>query len=50
MQPVPGMAALDRGHYSELTSLACSRSGKCSAVGSYEDAHRNSQVFVVGRS
>lgn len=50
MQPVPGMAALDRGHYSELTSLACSRSGKCSAVGYYEDIHRSSQMFVVGRS
>jgi hypothetical protein len=50
MQPVPGVAALERGHLADLNSVSCSRSGKCSAVGTYADANDVNQMFIVGRS
>jgi len=50
MQPVPGLAALDTGHYAGLNSVSCSRSGKCSAVGTYADKNDIAQMFVTARS
>jgi hypothetical protein len=50
MQPVPGLAALDRGRYSALNSVACSSSGRCSAVGTCSHANGVYQMFVADRS
>ena len=45
--PVPGIAALDAGHFSDLQSVSCASPGNCAATGFYTDASGNGQVFTV---
>ena len=47
---VPGMAALDRGGYSEVTSVSCASVGSCAAGGSYQDGSGHVQAFVVSQA
>ena len=49
-QQVPGTAALNRGGFAEITSVSCARAGDCSAGGSYADASRQLQAFVVNET
>lgn len=44
---LPGMQALNKGDGAYPTTIACSALGACSAGGTYSDASRNAQVFVV---
>jgi hypothetical protein len=44
---VPGIAALDAGHFSDLQSVSCPSAGNCAALGFYTDASGNGQVFMV---
>jgi hypothetical protein len=46
---VPGTAALNVGGGAEITSLACTAGGHCSAGGIYTDSAGNAQSFVVSR-
>jgi hypothetical protein len=47
---VPGLAKFDRGHSAGLGQLWCPSAGNCVAVGSYTDAARNGQPFVVSQT
>jgi hypothetical protein len=49
-EQVPGTAALNKGGEAEISSVSCASKGNCSAGGSYTDASRHSQVFVVGEA
>jgi hypothetical protein len=44
---VPGLAALNKGGYVNLTSLSCGAAGNCAAGGYYTDVHGFLQGFVV---
>ena len=44
---VPGMAALDLGKDSGVSSVSCSSAGNCSAGGNYADSSGLDQAFVV---
>jgi hypothetical protein len=44
---VPGLAALNTGGNATVTSLSCASGGYCVAGGSYTDAARHTQGFVV---
>jgi hypothetical protein len=44
---VPGLAALDRGGFAELSSVSCPTAGDCSAGGSYDSSPTSLQPFVV---
>ena len=44
---VPGIAALDAGHFSDLQSVSCASAGHCAALGFYTDASGNGQVFTT---
>jgi hypothetical protein len=44
---VPGIAALDVGHFSDLQSVSCASPGNCAALGFYTDASGNGQVFTT---
>ncbi len=46
-QPVPGLAALNKGYNARVNSLSCWASGDCAAGGSYTDVHGRAQAFVV---
>jgi hypothetical protein len=45
--PVPGIAALDEGHFSDLQSVSCASPGNCAALGFYTDASGNGQVLTT---
>jgi hypothetical protein len=45
--PVPGIAALDAGHFSDLQSVACASAGNCAALGFYTDASGTGQVLTT---
>jgi hypothetical protein len=45
---VPGTAALNRGHFADITSVSCVAAGNCRAGGSYLQ-RGHSQAFVVSR-
>jgi hypothetical protein len=47
-QPVPGLAALNRGGDAALSALSCFSPGNCSGGGSY-DSHGYTQAFVVSQ-
>jgi hypothetical protein len=49
-QQVPGIAALNKGGFAEITSVSCAKAGDCSAGGSYLDASRHLQAFVVNET
>jgi hypothetical protein len=44
---IPGAAALNAGGAANISTLACSSAGNCSAVGGYTDAAKDIQAFVV---
>ena len=44
---IPGLAALNRGHYSSVSSISCSSQGNCSLVGSYRDVSNDIQTFTA---
>jgi hypothetical protein len=44
---VPGIAALDVGHFSDLQSVSCASPGNCAALGFYTDASGTGQVFTT---
>jgi hypothetical protein len=44
---VPGIAALDVGHFSDLQSVSCASAGNCAAIGFYTDASGTGQVFTI---
>ncbi len=44
---IPGLAALNLGHYSSVSSISCSSQGNCSLVGSYRDVSNDSQAFTT---
>lgn len=44
---VPGLAALEAGGSAGLDTVSCWRAGACTAGGSYLDAGKHSQAFVV---
>jgi hypothetical protein len=45
--PVPGISALDAGHFSDLQSVSCASAGNCAALGFYTDASGNGQVLTT---
>jgi hypothetical protein len=49
-QQVPGTAALNQRGFAEITSVSCAKAGDCSAGGSYLDASRHLQAFVVNET
>jgi len=49
-QQVPGTAALNKGGSARIFSVSCAKAGRCSAGGSYLDASRHLQAFVVNET
>ena len=49
-QQVPGTAALNKRGDAAISSVSCARAGHCSAGGSYLDASRHLQAFVVNET
>ena len=47
---VPGLAALNRGEYAEVSSVSCPPAGGCAAGRGYTDRHGHGQVFVVSQA
>jgi Bacterial Ig-like domain (group 3) len=45
--PVPAIATLDVGHFSDLQSVSCPTAGNCAALGFYTDASGNEQVLTT---
>jgi hypothetical protein len=45
--PVPAIATLDAGHFSDLQSVSCASPGNCAALGFYTDASGHGQVFTT---
>ena len=46
-EPVPGLAALNKGGNARVTSLSCWSVNNCAAAGYYTDRRGHSQAFVV---
>src|SRR5215468_1915456 len=46
---VPGLAALNQGGYSPVTSVSCASAGNCSAGGEYKDGSGRFHAFVVSQ-
>jgi hypothetical protein len=44
---VPGLAALDKGHYVQVESVSCGSAGNCAAGGFYHDRAFHQQGFVA---
>jgi hypothetical protein len=44
---IPGLAALNQGGYSPVTSVSCASAGNCSAGGEYKDGSGRFHAFVV---
>lgn len=44
---VPGIGALNKGGFAQVLSVSCSSAGNCAAGGTYLDASRRYQAFVV---
>ena len=47
---VPGLGALNKGGYAEVTSVSCPPAGGCAAGGDYTDRRGHSQGFVVSQT
>jgi len=47
---VPGIATLNRGGDAVISAVSCRSAVSCSALGSYADRSKRSQVFVVSRA
>jgi hypothetical protein len=45
--PVPGLGSLDAGGSAQVQSVSCATAGNCAAGGSYVDASKAGQGFVV---
>ena len=45
--PVPGIAALDAGHFADLQAVSCPSPGNCAARGFYTDAGGSGQVLTI---
>jgi hypothetical protein len=43
---LPGLMALDKGHFVQVLSLSCTAPGNCSAGGNFTDGSSRSQAFV----
>jgi hypothetical protein len=48
-RPVPGLAALNRGHRAQVVVVSCASPGNCGAGGSYTGPAGRSQAFVVSQ-
>lgn len=48
-RPVPGLAALNRGHSARVAVVSCASPGNCGAGGSYTGPAGRSQAFVVSQ-
>jgi hypothetical protein len=46
---IPGLAALDTGHQSQINSVSCARPGNCTAGGSYAERSGNSPAIVAAQ-
>jgi hypothetical protein len=46
-EPVPGLAALNKGFSASVSAVSCWRAGDCAAAGHYTDRHHHSQAFVA---
>src|SRR6266567_4113239 len=44
---VPGLGALNRGHFAVVISVSCASAGTCAAGGLYRDRHGHGHGFVV---
>src|SRR6185437_252719 len=44
---VPGVGALNKGGFAQVSALSCASAGNCGAGGIYEDGSGHFQVFVV---
>jgi hypothetical protein len=44
---VPGLGALNKGGFADVSSVSCSSAGHCDAGGVYADGAKHSQGFVV---
>src|SRR6185437_15096276 len=49
-EEVPGTAALNGGGQAAAQSVSCAPAGLCNAVGTYQNARLNAQVFAVSQS
>jgi len=47
---VPGLAALNKGEYAEVSSVSCGAAGSCAAGGYYTDRRGHGQGFVVSQT
>jgi hypothetical protein len=46
-EPVPGLAALNKGYDAAVNAVSCWADGACAAGGFYSDKHHHSQAFVA---
>ena len=44
---VPGLGALNKGGYADVSSVSCASAGNCAVGGGYEDRGQNGQGFVA---
>src|SRR5579862_3837835 len=44
---LPGMAALNGGHYAIVNSVSCAAANNCTAGGTYDDGSAKAQAFVA---
>jgi hypothetical protein len=47
---LPGIAALDKGLHSDVSSISCPSPGHCAVGGFYTDANARDQAFVANQS
>jgi hypothetical protein len=46
-EPVPGLSALNKGGFAQVSSVSCASAGNCSAGGHYTDGAGNQEAFGV---
>jgi hypothetical protein len=49
-EPMPGLAALNKTLFADVTSLSCASAGDCAAGGFYRDGQGTFQPFVISQS
>jgi hypothetical protein len=49
-EEIPGLAALNQGGYSPVSSMSCASAGDCSAGGEYKDDSGRFHAFVVSET